>query len=222
MSKTLLPQKVTTNPRSKQPCKLLKQNCKVMVKMPLFTWLHSQSQTERTPSIGYIPTLKIATHTLRQSKSGETVWTMAPWNLERPLAIFIIIYLISQHFLLTWEMQSGDEIKWSELARHFQLQTTTGTTPSNSGQVIQECAKSQRIDVSNFNKDRHVSVQDEPRIRVPKKKISIIVGQTKHTGSHTEWKIHFPDKWWYLCSRGIWWYRYWDSQWLPMRSSINR
>ena len=169
MSKTTLPQKVAKKSWSKQPYRLLKQNCKVMVKMPLFTWLYSQNQTERTPSIGYIPTLKIATHTLRQSKSGKTVWTMAPWNLERPLAIFIITYLIRQHFLLTWEMQSGDEINLLAIS---QLQTTTGTTPSNSGQVIQECAKSQRIDISNFNKDRNVSVRDGPRIRVPKKKIA--------------------------------------------------
>ena len=73
--------------------------------------------------------------------------------------------------------EAGDEINWSELARHFQLQTATGTIPSNGGQVLQEFAKSHGIDLSIFNKDRHVSIRDGPRIRVPKKKINITVGQ---------------------------------------------
>ena len=73
--------------------------------------------------------------------------------------------------------EAGDEINWSECARHFQLQTATGTIPSNGGQVLQEYAKSHGIDLSIFNKDQHVSVRDGPRIRVTKKKNNSTVGQ---------------------------------------------
>ena len=67
-------------------------------------------------------------------------------------------------------IKSGTKISWTEFARKYSVKNNQGKTPGNAGQVLFQYARSNGIDVFQFNKHQRISGCDYfQRVRTKKK-----------------------------------------------------
>ena len=59
------------------------------------------------------------------------------------------------------ELPDGYKVNWSELARKYNVTTTTGQIAKNRGQVVKDWLISENIDISRFSQKRKVLDNEE-------------------------------------------------------------
>ena len=75
------------------------------------------------------------------------------------------------------ELPDGYKVNWSELARKYNVTTTTGRIAKNRGQVVKDWLISENIDISRFSQKRKVLDNEEGERVVRRKKLKGLGGE---------------------------------------------